>query len=655
MTVHRMSIMHYAKLPLRRMLVALVGMVLALPAAASPQGHDAQLADLSIEELANIQVTSVSKKPEALIDAPASVFVITADDIRRSGAATLPEVLRLAPNLQVAESSNTTYSITARGLNGSGNSLPNKLLVLIDGRSVYTPLFSGVFWDAQDVMLEDVERIEVISGPGGTLWGVNAVNGVINITTRPAHATGGTLATVGGGNDGGNAAFRYGEAGGAASWRVYGKLLDRPHSELASGAPVNDAWYQGQVGFRADMDRGADRFSINGNAYSGNEEQPVPGLIQTGAAQRPGDIHITGANLTGQWQRLLDGAGSLSLQAYFDFTRRAVPPTFTESLNIADIQFQHSLPMYGRHSAVWGVEYRHSWDQLTNSDFVAFLPADTGQTWASLFAQDEIALQDNLRLTLGSRAEHNPYTGTEWLPTARLAWKAAPGHSLWAAISRTVRAPSRLDRDAFIPGTPPFVLAGGPLVRSEVAKVVELGYRGQPMAGLSYSMALYRNDYDHLRTQELAPNRAQVIFDNQMQGQANGIEAWGSYQATPRWRLSAGFTALHEDLHLKPGSNDPSSPLVAGFDPAHSAQLRSTYSFDEARELELAVRNVGPLAVGPVPGYTALDARFGWRVARGVELSVSGQNLNGSHPEFGFAPFRMEVPRRVAVKLVWQQ
>jgi iron complex outermembrane receptor protein len=647
--------MHYAKLPSRRMLATLLGMALTLPAAASPQGNDAQLADLSIEELANIQVTSVSKKPEALIDAPASVFVITADDIRRSGAATLPEVLRLAPNLQVAESTNTTYSITARGMNGSGNSLPNKLLVLIDGRSVYTPLFSGVFWDAQDVLLEDVERIEVISGTGGTLWGVNAVNGVINITTRSAHATGGSLALVRGANDGGDAAFRYGESGAAASWRVVGKVLGRLHSELADGGRVDDAWRQEQLGFRADLDRGADRFSLHANAYSGNEQQSAPGLLSTGTPQQLGNIHITGANLTGQWQRLLDGAGSLSLQAYVDFTRRAVPPSFTESLNIADLQFQHALPAFGAHSLAWGANYRHSWDRVTNSDFVAFLPADDGQAWASLFAQDEIALRDNLRLTLGARAEHNPYTGTEWLPTARLAWKAGAGHSFWAAVSRTVRAPSRLDVDAFIPGKPPYLLAGGPLVCSEVAKVVELGYRGQPLAGLSYSLALFHNDYDHLRTQELAPNHAQIIFDNLMQGQANGIETWGSYQATPRWRLSAGFTALHEVLHPKAGSNDVTSPLAAGFDPAHTAQLRSNYNFDDAHALELAVRNVGPLAVGPVPGYTALDARFGWRLSRQLELSVSGQNLNGSHAEFGPARYRMEVPRRVAVKLVWQE
>jgi iron complex outermembrane receptor protein len=651
-----MNMMHDAELPPRRLLALVASLVLALPAWAGPQGPGSELADLSIEELANIEITSASKKPERLIDAPASVFVITADDIRRSGAASLPEVLRLAPNLQVAQSSNTGYSISARGMLGSSNSAPNKLLVLIDGRSVYTPLFSGVFWDAQDVLLEDVERIEVISGPGGTLWGVNAVNGVINITTRSAHATGGTLAMLGGGNTGADAGFRYGDTRGTASWRVYGKVFGRSHSELASGARVDDARHQGQVGFRADWDRGSDRVSVNGNAYRGEAGQPAPGLINVaGSIQQLGDIRTEGANLAGRWEHGLDHAGTLMLQAYFDYTRREVPPSFTESLDIADIQFQHSLPAFGAHSLAWGLNYRYSWDRLTNSDVVAFLPADANQVWSSTFAQDDIALRDNLRLTLGTRVEHNPYTGSEWLPSARLAWKISPAHSVWASASRTVRAPSRLDVDAFVPGKPPYVLAGGPQVRSEVAKVIELGYRGQPMDGLSYSVTVFHNKYDDLRTQELLPSGREVAFGNLMQGQANGIEAWGRYQVTEQWRLSAGMTALHETFQRKPGSNDVASPRTTGFDPAHTLQLRSSYNVDDAHEFELAVRNTGALALGPVPGYTAVDARFGWKLSNTLELSVSGQNLNGSHAEFGPVGTRIEVPRRVAVKVVWQE
>jgi iron complex outermembrane recepter protein len=650
--------MHDSNLSGRRLLRSLIAAALALPLPAwsAPQGRVEELADLTIEELANIQVTSVSRKPERLLDAPASVYVITADDIRRSGAGTLPEVLRLAPNLQVAQTSNAGYSISARGMNGSNNSAPNKLLVMIDARSVYTPLFSGVFWDAQGVMLEDVERIEVISGPGGTLWGVNAVNGVINITTRSAHATGGALAMVRGATNGGDAALRYGDTSGRASWRVYGKALERNHNELASGARVDDARRQQQAGFRADWSRGDDTFSVNGNAYRGNEAQPEPGLINiSGSNHRLGTIHIEGGNLTGRWQRQLAGGGTFAVQAYFDFTRREVPPTFTESLDIADVQFQHSLPALGAHGIVWGANYRYSWDRVTNSDIVAFLPAKANQSWSSVFVQDEVALRENLRLTVGTRGERNPYTGMEWLPTARLGWKPGPGHAFWASASRTVRAPSRLDVDAFVPGEPPYVLAGGPLVRSEVAKVVELGYRGQPAAGRSWSVAVYHNIYDDLRTQELLPSRTAVAFASNMEGEATGIEAWGYYQASANWRLSAGLAALHEKLYLKPGSNDVAGLRTVGRDPAHTAQIRSSYALDDGRELELAVRNVGPLAIGPVPGYTAVDARFGWRVSRTLELSVSGQNLNGSHAEFGPVSTRMEVPRKVAVKLVWRQ
>ena len=620
--------------------------------AADPQTAD--FADLSIEELANIQVTSVSKKPERLLDAPASVFVITADDIRRAGSRSIPDALRLAPNLHVAQGASYTSAVSARGLNGSNNSAPNKLLVMIDGRSVYAPLFSGVFWDMQDLMLEDVERIEVISGPGGTLWGVNAVNGVINITTRSAHATEGSLAVLRGGTDGGDAAFRQGYRGANASWRVYGKALDRSHSENAAGARVNDDWRQGQVGFRADWERGADLVSVNGNLYRGRHAQPAPGEISVdGTDLQLGTIRTEGANLTGRWEHALDAGGSLSVQGYLDHTRREVPPTFTEALQVADLQVQHSLPALGRHALVWGANYRHSWDDVTNSEVIAFLPAQVEQTWSSVFAQDEITLRPDLRLTLGARIERNPYTGSEFLPTARLAWRVAPRHSLWAAASRTVRAPTRLDADAFIPGRAPFLLRGGPTVRAEVARVFELGYRGQPLDALSYSATLFHHHYDHLRTQEVDPTQTFITFGSLMKGQSTGIEMWGSYQINPAWRTSAGFTALHETLRLKPGSNDLAGPGSAGKDPEHTFQLRSNYAIDDARDLELGLRKVAALENPAIPGYWALDARLGWRLRRNLELSVVGRNLNGSHGEYGTLATRAELDRALWVKLVW--
>jgi len=624
--------------------------------AAQRPGTD--FADLSIEDLANIEVTSVSRRPERLQEAPASVFVITAEDIRRAGSRSLAEALRLAPNLEVARANNNFYNISARGLNGNSGSPANKLLVMIDGRSVYSPLFSGVFWDEPDVMLEDVERIEVVSGPGGTLWGVNAVNGVINITTRHARDTRGDLAVLRADDDGGQVAFRHGQRSVDGAWRVYGKVAGQGHGELGTGARVDDGWTQGQVGFRGDWERGVERLSVNANAYRGTQGQPAPGEISApGASSGIDDLHLRGANITGRWEHMLADGGSVTMQAYYDYRYREVPPTFTDAVNLGDLQFQHSLPELGAHRVVWGGEYRYSWDHVTNSRFVAFLPASDKQAWTSLFGQDEITLRDDLRLTAGARVERNPYTGAEFLPNLRLSWRVTPSHSLWTGLSRTVRAPSRLDADAFIPGAPPYLLAGGPEVRSEVARVFEVGYRGQVGQDLSYSVTAYRNLYDHLRTQDVVTmNGARaIVFGNLMEGQARGVEAWGSYQMSDAWRLSAGMTALHEKLGLKSGSNDAVSPATSALDPAWTAQLRSNYAFDSRRELEVAVRHVAALGLVNVPAYNAIDARFGWRVAPGMEVSVIGANLNGGHAEFGAAPFRTEFGRTVGVKFTWQK
>ena len=541
-----------------------------VPACAQGAAYQvASLADMSFEELANIQITSVSKKAESLADAAASVFVITADDIRRAGAATIPEALRLAPNLQVAQTSVGGYAISARGLNGSGNSAPNKLLVLIDGRSVYAPLFSGVFWDVQDVMMEDIERIEVISGPGGTLWGVNAVNGVINVITRSSRATQGALVSVEAGNRGSDAAFRYGGALGAdGSYRIYGKYVDRKHTSLENGGNLNDASHKSQVGFRVDWSSASDRFSVQGNAYDGGADQPAPGaLFISGIDLVLGPIAVSGANLTTHWTHALDGGSSMDFQAYYDRTKRIVPPMFGETLDIIDLQFQHSMKK-AAHTLAWGVNYRYSKDRVANSSpYFAFLPADVNQKWGSLFAQDEIALRDELKLTLGARVEHNDYTGYEFLPNARLSWKFAPNQLLWTAASRTVRAPTRLDSDAYIPAAPPFLLDGGRAVRSEVARVYEVGYRAQPTGSISYSLTAFHNEYDHLRTQEIDPGYTFITFANEMEGKASGVEMWGNYQATPVWRLGAGYTALKETFRLKPNSNDAAAPGNAGKDP----------------------------------------------------------------------------------------
>jgi len=628
---------------------------LALPAVAAPGGQ-ADLADLSIEELANIQVTSVSKRPERLQDAPAAVFVITADDIRRSGADSLPEALRLAPNLHVARINGYAYSISARGQNSGGGVLSNKLLVLIDGRSVYTPLFAGVFWDAHDVLLEDVERIEVVSGPGGVMWGLNAVNGVINITTRSARDTQGGMLALQGANDGsGGAAFRQGGTStGGVAWRAYGKFSRRSDSDRVGGGRIDDAYRRSFAGVRADWEQDGDSYSVIGNVYQGRLDQPQPGEIAVPGGPADLDrVRSDGANLTARWQRALAGGGDIAVQAYLDHTVRESPPLFSERLTTADLQFQHTLPGAGRHGLMWGANYRQTRDRVGNSQYVAFLPAHTTQRWGSLFLQDEIALGEAWRLTLSGRAEYNHYTGVEWLPSARLSWRMSPQHAFWASAARTVRAPARLDVDAWVPGQPPYILRGGPRVRSEVARVIELGYRGQPTAALSYSVTLFHNDYDHLRTQELAPSGSYLQFASLMEGRASGIEAWGSWQPMPRWRLSAGWTALHQRLQLKPGGSDVARLQTARRDPAHTAQLRSSYNIDDAREIDVTVRRVGEMPASRVASYTALDARFGWRLRPGLALSVYGENLTGGHAEFGSSTYWAQFERRVGARLRW--
>jgi len=610
------------------------------------------LVNLDLQALMNIEITSVSRRPEHLSDAAASVFVITADDIRRSGATNIPEALRLAPNLDVVQAHASSYTVSARGLIDSA---ANKLLVLIDGRSVYTPLFSGVFWDVQDVLLDDIDRIEVISGPGGTLWGVNAVNGVINIITRSAKATQGALLVAGTGDRDSLAALRYGgEAGTTGHYRVFGKYSDHSHSETAAGVAKDDGSNKTLAGFRADWEHAADQFTILGTAYTGSEGQPPPGTLSTGAKFMLGMISLSGFNLTGHWKRGFNNGSTIIVQGYFDRTERTVPPTFSERLNIADLQFIHSLRLAGIHSIDWGAEYRYGMDRVTNSQYVAFLPAHLNQKWTAVYAQDEIALRKDFRLSLGARTERNDYTGSEFLPNVRVAWNVATAHLLWAAASRTVRAPSRLDRDTFVPGAPPFLLTGGPDVVSEIANVYEIGYRGQPASSISFSATAFHAIYDRLRTQEIAPSRTSLFFGNGIDGKTSGVEMWGSYQASKSWRLSAGFNALGESFELRPGGNDVGTlAALRGRDPRQSWRLRSSLDLPWQSELDVTARRVAARTTSAIPAYSAVDVRYGWTPRRGVEVSVTGLNVLGDHHgEFTAVSTRTQIGRGVFVKLV---
>ena len=617
-------------------------LLLLATAASAPRAAEPSLADLSLEELANIEITSVSRRAERLSEAAASVYVVTAEAIRRAGATSLPQTLRLAPNLQVAQITASQYAISARGFN---NSIGNKLLVLVDGRTVYTPFFSGVFWDQQDVMLQDVERIEVISGPGAALWGANAVNGVINVITRSAADTPDALVALGAGSGEAQAAARLaGRLGERGHFRVYGKRTHLDHSETAAGTPVADGWDLQQLGFRSDWSDAGDSFTLQGDLHSGRSDPQSFVTIPLG----PLETH--GANLLARWTRAFADGSNLRAQAYYDSSKREDPLLFRPAVDIVDVELQHGLQL-ASHKLVWGGGHRRARDHVDPGLFFGFHPVERKLNWSNLFLQDNIGLSDALALTLGLKLEHNAYTGTEKLPTARLAWKLGQDRLLWTALSRAVRAPARLDRDISLPPTPPFIIAGGPDFISEVANVVEVGWRAQPSAALTYSITAFHHHWDRLRSGQPPPD-AQV--QNMIAGKTYGAEAWAAWQPLPSWRLTAGVTALREKLHIKPGSPDPVGPRALGNDPSHQWTLHSAWDLTPSQDLDVGLRRVAALPDPAVPAYTALDLRYGWRVRSDLSLSVRAQNLlDRGHPEYGDPAPRSEIARSVFVQATW--
>jgi iron complex outermembrane receptor protein len=625
---------------------AFAAWALAASAVAGAQAlQTASLADLSIEELANIEITSVSRRAEPLSEAAASVYVITAEQIRRSGARTLPEALRLAPNLQVARIDATQYAISARGFN---NSIGNKLLVQIDGRTIYTPLFSGVFWDQQDVMLQDVERIEVLSGPGATLWGANAVNGVINVITRAAADTQGVLFSAGAGNEDIATAFRYGGQMEGGHYRVYGKALRRSDTFSVDPAALPDGQDRAQAGFRADWSGARDRFTLQGDAYSGRSDDrgTLAGFVI-------GPIETNGANLLGRWNRSLADGSELQVQSYVDHSEREDHALFQPTSDIFDLELQHSLRL-GSHAIVWGGGYRYGHDNVDDGLLSGFRPRSSSQDWENVFAQDEYRLADSVTLTGGLKFERNDYTGWEYLPSIRLAWKPADSALVWAAVSRAVRAPSRFDRDITVPIFPGFSL-GGPHFEAEVADVYELGYRGQASGRLNYSATLFLHDWERLRSGTPPP----LMIENRIQGSVYGLESWATWQATSSWQLSGGLTLLREELTLEPGSTDPVGVrnVTLANDPQFQWSLRSAVDLSDRQQFDVTVRTVGGLSVAPVPQYTAVDARYAWKVRRDTEVSLTLQNLfDPSHPEFRTsAAVPNEIERSLFIAVRWEQ
>ena len=606
-----------------------VAALLALPAAAQAEeapaaadapvmtarqlglGHsDQDLARLSLEELAMVEVTSVSRRPEALADAAAAIYVISNEDIRRSGATSLPEALRLAPNLNVQRVNSVDYAISARGFNGYETS--NKLLVLLDGRSIYSTLSSGVFWDTRDVMLQDVERIEVISGPGGALYGSNAMNGVINIITRPAADTRGTLISVGAGDDDADWALRHGgDLPGNGAWRAYAIGHVRGESRSPAGLEANDDAEGMRAGARADWTAGDHRLTLQGDVFD-NQVTINEDLLGT-------EAHVRGGNVLGRWTAPLAG-GELQVQAFYDAYEREEPATLEES-ETWDLSVQHAMER-GRHRIVLGAGHRQVDSRFTAPPGGAFLdPPQRTLTLTNLFAQDQIALGGGLTLTLGAKFEDNSFSGQEFLPSVRLAWQRPGGDLLWGAISRASRTPNRIERDLTLPG----FLVGADF-RSETATAYELGYRSNPLPRLSFSINGFYNVYDDLRTVSVTPvTFLPLRLTNNGEAETWGVEAWGSYDVTPAWRLSAGLSTLTKDYEATPSLEDISGLISVGDDPEHQLLVRSQHDLTDAVELDVRLRAVDDLAA--VDGYVEADVRLGWRLTDQLELSVTGRNL----------------------------
>ncbi|MDR7335212.1 TonB-dependent receptor domain-containing protein [Roseateles asaccharophilus] len=600
------------------------------------------LTRLSLEELSAVEVSSASRRVEKLARVPASLYVITADAIRRSGARSLPEALRLAPNLQVARLNADQYAITARGFN---NAVGNKLLVLIDGRTVYAPYFSGVQWDQQDVMLEDVARIEVTSGPGGSVWGTNAVNGIIHIIRKPAAATPGLMLVATGSASQRSAGLRWGGSlPGQGHWRAYAKLQRQQAGVSEAGNATTDASRREQLGWRADWLDDGDGVTLQGDIYRGDTEDRVL------AGLNRGGVRTSGTNVLARWTGRLDGGSRLRARAYYDHVTREDRLLYSPRYSVLDLELQHSVG-WGAHQLDWGGGWRRARDRIAPGLFFGFTPDRATQRWLNLFVQDQWQLNEQWQLTVGTKFEHNGYTGWEALPSLRVGWMPSARQQWWASLSRAVRAPARLDRDLRLPPQPPFLIAGGPDFVSEVARVVELGHRGQPMPSLNYALTLYHHDWSRLRSGQPPPN---AMVQNMIAGGSWGLEAWGQWQPLTWLKLSAGLNRLHQDLAVQPGSRDPVGPSALGNDPRQQWQLRASLQPHARHELDLGLRRVAALPNPAVPAYTVLDLHYAWRAAPGLELMLGGQNLlSGRHAEANAAPGRNVWGPEGYVQLRW--
>jgi iron complex outermembrane receptor protein len=617
---------------------------------------------MSVEDLMNMQVTSVSKRTQKVADAAAAVFVITQEDIQRSGARNIPEALRMVPGLEVARIDENKWAIGSRGFNGR---FADKLLVLIDGRSVYTPLFSGVYWDVQDVVLDDVDRIEVIRGPGATLWGANAVDGVINIITKPAKATQSALVKVEGGDEQMTAdTVQFGDKiGNKGYYRAYAKYFDWASGNGLAGQNAFDGWHQVRGGFRSDWTlSNVDSLTFQGDMYNSREGETltIPTLTAPYSSTFANVGHYSGGNLLGRWTRS-SGNSSYSLQGYFDRTNYSDNSLFVDHESVFDIDFQHDFHLGNANEIVWGVGYRSIQDSNVSSFTVSVQPSHAQYNQFSTFVQDEVSFLDSrLHVTFGSKFEHNAFTGWEFEPNIRLLGSISKTQSAWVAVSRAVRTPAlteeglRLNAAVIPPGAPPFssplpvieAVFGSRQFQSEDLLAYEIGYRVQATNSFSADISAFYNSYTNLRTAEPgtpfpegSPTPTDVVLPfvayNRMSGGTWGIEPFVDWKALPKWKLFGSYSFLRMNIHKNSDSTDPTMDLPNGENPEQQFYFRSSLELPKHFEQDLVVRHVTQLQSLNVPGYSSLDGGVRWRPVPTLEFSFYGENwLNSRHTEF---------------------
>ncbi|WP_324750943.1 TonB-dependent receptor [Sphingomonas sp. LY54] len=596
----------------------LAGAVLVLLPSPSHAQSPAELGDLSIEELAQVQVTSVSKRAEPLSGAPAAIYVISNEDLMRATATSLPEALRLAPNLQAQRIDARQYAVSARGFNGYETA--NKMLALIDGRSIYTPLFSAIFWELHAPVLEDVQQIEVVSGPGGTLYGPNAVNGVINISTKDARDTLGGLARATVAANERTAALRYGmPIGETGAVRVYGNYFDRSDQPAGPAGDINDRYRGYQAGFRMDLGSDDSSFTLQGD------------LFDTEVATTAADGE-QGHNILARWTGRVGEDSNVQLQAYYDkFERQFL--LVRDSLETFDVEGQFTSSI-GRHDVVVGAGARTTKDLFENDLNPFVLDPESDRLWTlNMFVQDRYALSDRLSLTAGVKFERSSFSGWEILPNLRLAWQPSDRTLLWSAVSRAVRTPSRIDRDLnFLP-----ILAQADDFASEKVTAIEAGYRGRPTDSTTLSVSIFYNLYDDLRTTEFASGGGLPIrLANGLGGETWGVEAWATQQLTSWWRLRLGLSTLGKSFAVDGGHADIADGASAGNDPDFKLTVRSQMNLASNVDLDLGVRVIDDLERPEVDSYVEAQARLGWRVTPAVEFFVAGNNLlRATHEENG--------------------